>query len=381
MRYYAWYSYYSQSDVQNQIAAAAQNTVVKHATFDTTATDATGFTGKKAVSGASNAYSFLPQSAGSAVAYAQSAPYSDTDLAARLAEYDAYLTAISEPEEGEDKGEYNGGTARAEELRLSYQESMLKVYGGNSRLTIAAPDGTAYANGVMYVSKHQENGNGDATNQTNEILTNLQMTQIGETYYLSYVTQQDKIETNDIASISRLYLRAFTIADNTATTEDTTDKMVVWGEPYLLRSVVNRSGQREDGVYTAGGAKQSSYQDPYLANLRFLEGKLGDKLKGESETFEPFAEVPSETFLLFEMNGNTYVINEESLLSITGESHTGTISPFFTYQQRYGDALDPNSTVNLSSGKSEVLVGADGDGNVAAVYTASVPNTVNNAIL
>lgn len=140
---------------------------------------------------------------------------------------------------------------------------------------------------------------------------------------------------------------------------------------------------------TLPSSPAGKYTDAYLANVSFLTAKLGDKLpKGETGTFEPFSltndGVEEETFLLFEMNGNTYVIRQSSLVSITqgdgNGDHTGTINPFFTYDQVYGDAIQEGSTENLSSGKSEVVIGADGDGNVAAVYTSSVPSTVNNAI-
>lgn len=393
--YFAWYAYFSSSDIQNQVTAASRNTVVKHAAFDTTDEDAGGFTGKQVISPASEqgkAYYFLPQSAGNVAVYAQSVPYSAGDLEARLGEYSEYLDDTSLINNGTTVIDNAGYLNSSKAYRLSYQESLLSVYGGNSRLTITGADGTPYTNGTMYVSNHQERLDGTATDQTNEILTNLDITQIGETYYLSYVTQQDYFEQSgtgtytDLISISRLYLRTFTVADDTVT----------WGEPYLLRTVLNaEQDSSQDGVYANGalpgnlGSISNQYTDAYLANVAFLTAKLGDKLpEGETGTFEPFSlkngEVEEETFLLFEMNGNTYVIRQESLVSITqgdGEgNHTGTVNPFFTYDQIYGDAIAEGSTENLSSGKSEVVIGADGDGNVAAVYTSSVPNTVNNAI-
>ena len=179
--------------------------------------------------------------------------------------------------------------------------------------------------------------------------------------------------------------RTFTVENNT----------VSWGEPYLLRTVLNaEQDSSRDGVYANGTLPESlpsspagKYTDAYLANVSFLTAKLGDKLpEGETGTFEPFSltndGVEEETFLLFEMNGNTYVIRQSSLESITDPEgdNSGTINPFFTYDQVYGDAIQEGSTENLSSGKSEVVIGADGDGNVAAVYTSSVPSTVNNAI-
>ena len=387
--YFAWYAYFSSSDIQNQVTAASRNTVVKHATFDTTDEDADGFTDVQTISPTDeDTYYFLPQSAGDVAVYAQSVPYSAGDLEARLGEYSEYLDDTSLINNGTTVIDNAGYLNSSKAYRLSYQESLLSVYGGNSRLTITGADGTPYANGTMYVSNHQERPDGTATDQTNEILTNLDITQIGETYYLSYVTQQDYFEQSgtgtytDLISISRLYLRTFTVENNT----------VSWGEPYLLRTVLNaEQDSSQDGVYTNGTLPETlpsspagKYTDAYLANVTFLTAKLGDKLpKGETGTFKPFSLtndwVEGETFLLFEMNGNTYVIRQSSLESIT-TSGTGTINPFFTYDQVYGDAIQEGSTENLSSGKSEVVIGADGDGNVAAVYTSSVPSTVNNAI-
>lgn len=389
INYYEWYNYYSYlNDVRNQVTAASRNTVVKHAAFDTTATAAdTKFTACDTLPGSiGQAYYFLPHSEGDVAAYAQSVPYSNEDLTERLNEYEDYLDDVLKAEESDNTETSRQYIAATKQYRLNYQHSLLSVYGGNSKLTITAPDGTSYANGVMYVSKHQENGNGVAENQTNEILTNLELTKVGNTYYLAYATQQDKFEKDggkykDICTITRLYLRSFSVEDNDDEEIGAPAKKIVWGDPYLLRTVVNREqDSKDDGIYNASLGLISRYQDPYISNLSFLTGKLGDKLTGEEETFETFGDVQDETFLLFEMNGNTYVIDQASLASITGSEHKGIIHPFFTYQQRYGSALDKASSENLSSGKSEVVIDADGDGNVAAVYTGSVPNTVNNAI-
>ena len=315
----------------------------------------------------------MPKSAGEVSVYAQSVLYSDEELAERYAEYENYLNdTLSLDDNASDPSGY---LEASKQFRLNYQKSLLGVYGGNSRLTVSVPNKTL-TNNVMYVSKHQEDVNGTAAEQTHEILTSIDFAEIDGTYYVAYVTQQDFFEKSgskyiDSSNISRFYLRTFTIDD---------DNAVVWGTPYLLRSVVNfEEDSTKDGVYS-GGSLVKGYNDAYLANIKFLDGKIGDKLAGEEETFEPFAVVEEETFLLFEMNGSTYVIAEDSLKSITGPSHTGVISSFFTPEQTYGDAIDENSTAGYSSGKSEVTVGADGDGNVAAVYTSSVPNTTNNAI-
>ena len=374
--YFAWFDYYSASDPQNQVTNASRNTVVKHATFDTTDTNAAGFGTATTISTSGDTYYFLPQGTADVAVFAQSVLYTAEEQAARLEEYSKYLDATTMKASDSNVSDPNGYLAASKAYRLGYQESLLSVYGGNSRLTITGADGTAYENGTMTLSNSQ------GTSATNEILTNLDLAEIDGVYYLSYVTQQDTFtqDTNgnytDLVSISRLYLRTFSIAEG----------KVTWGDPYLLRTVVNSEQNNSlDGVYTngtvsSGSAPVTQYTDAYLANVTFLTAKLGDKLPtGTTEDFETFSEVQEETFLLFEMNGSTYVIRQGSLESITdpdGE-HTGTINPFFTPEQVYGEVEDGQ---NLSSGKNEVVIGADGDGNVAAVYTSSVPNTVNNAI-
>ena len=385
----AWYNYFFSQDVQNQIVAASQNTVVKHAVFNTADTNVTGFSDLSTVSAKTDAYYFLPVSAGGVTVTAQAVPFTDNGLENHMAAYGAYLnTILNTNGTGTTQGDatLDGGNVNASYIaatkayRMAYEQSLRAVHGSDSKLTVAAADGTPYADGAVYLSQHQTS----ADAKTSEVLTNLQMTALGDTYYLAYVTQEDRVtaaELTELTSISRLYLRTFTIADNTDTEDNLTDKKVIWGEPYLLRTIVDHEQDNsQDGVYKTGVATPTTpYQDPYIANLKFLNGKIGDKLTGTEETFEPFA-VTAENFLLFEMNGDTYVIREDSLKSITTGKHKGTISHFFTAKQRYGDAIAPNSSENLSSGKSEVVIGADSEGGVAAVYTASVPNTVNNAI-
>ncbi len=372
--YKEWYDYFRASDVEKQIVNASQNTVVKYATFDTTDVNSDGFSLAQELSDSDKeTYYFLPRSAGAASVYAQSVLYSNEDLAERFEEYEDYLNDIMQLDD--NASDPNGYLEASKQYRLNYQKSFLEVYGGNSKLTVTVP-GKSLTNNVMYVSLHQENGNGVAAEQTHEILTNIDLTEIDGTYYLAYVTSQDFFEKSgtkytDSSSISRLYLRTFTIDEGGA---------VEWGTPYLLRSVVNfEEDSSKDGLYS-GGSLVKVHQDAYIANVSFLSGKIGDKLAGEEETFQPFADVDEETFLLFEMNGSTYVIKESSLKSIVGPTNKGVISPFFTVEQTHGDRLSEDATEGHSSNKSEVVIGADGEGNVAAVYTSSMPGTTNNAI-
>lgn len=372
--YTAWYKYFRGTDAERQIVDASQNTVVKFATFDTSDVGSDGFSDVTVLSDSENeTYYFMPVSAGDVSVFVQSVLYNTEELDQRFTEYKKFLDNIMVLDD--NASDPSGYLEASKQFRLNYQKSFLEIYGGNSMLTVNIP-GKTLTNNVMYVSLHQEDGNGVATEQTHEVITNIDLTEIDGTYYLAYVTLQDFFEKNggaytDCSGISRFYLRTFTVDD---------DGRVEWGTPYLLRSVVNfEEDSSKDGVYS-NGSLVKRYNDAYISNISFLDGKIGDKLTGDEETFYPFADVEEETFLLFEMNGSTYVIKEDSLKSIVGDSHTGVISPFFTPEQVYGDRLPEDQTEGYSSNKSEVVIGADGEGNVAAIYTSSVPGTTNNAI-
>lgn len=85
----------------------------------------------------------------------------------------------------------------------------------------------------------------------------------------------------------------------------------------------------------------------------------------------------AEDFFLFGMNGNTYVIDERGVETLLNGNGTVSVKPFFTpstYQ-------DSDGTVRQEADvRSDVIIGADGDGNISAVYTDTVPDTVNNAL-
>ncbi len=140
-----------------------------------------------------------------------------------------------------------------------------------------------------------------------------------------------------------------------------------------LSTLSGGSGATQDGVYADNGNGAQlveAVEDPYFGKVRFLTGKLG-ALSGTEENFGESLAVTtlsddSSVFLLFEMSGATYVVPQDSLKSIT-ESGTGAVIPFFR----------PTMEDRTRSG---MAIGTDGDGNIAAVYTDTVPNTTNNAI-
>ena len=92
---------------------------------------------------------------------------------------------------------------------------------------------------------------------------------------------------------------------------------------------------------------------PAFHNLKFLNGKLT-------------ADGTPEPFFLFGMNGMTYVI-DKSNLDLFCEGSPGTITPFFKPEEN-------------GNSQADTVIGTDGDGNISAVYTDTVPDTVNNAL-
>ncbi len=384
-----WSDYYAGADEEAQLIEASKNTEVKTAVFNTEDTNSTGFSTPVTLGTGVN-YKFLPTSASGLTAYAQSVPYTSQEMSNMLTEYRQFV--IDTNDTGTvalDPNSYTYKHMAAEvDYRVAMQKAMYNLYGCNSTITISATDGTAYADGTVYVSRHSKDGDGTTEDKTDEILTAIDMTAIGDTYYLAYVTQQEAVvkdatsqKYTDSRTIQRLYLRSFTVAKNDDTAVGAPENKLVWGEPYLLRTAVNyESSSDKDGLYDSSLSRTAAYTDPYISGTSFLNGVIGSKLSGENEEFQPFDEETAEEFLIFEMNGDTYVIKQADIQSITS-SGSGAIIPFFTYKQRYGKALqNEGSGENLSSGKNEVVIGADGSGNVAAVYTATVPNTSNNAI-
>lgn len=101
-------------------------------------------------------------------------------------------------------------------------------------------------------------------------------------------------------------------------------------EPLLLETLCGcDNNSNHDGLYSSM-ALTAAYADPCFANLQFLCGNLGG-IQGTEESFtvQAMPADEAEHFLLFEMNDSTYVILQNSLMSIT-TSHNGPIIPFLS---------------------------------------------------
>lgn len=357
--YKEWYDYFLSVDnnnAYNQRVAdeAAKNTVVKTASFNTASPAAIS---DAATVNTAGSHVYLPGGStdGTVTIYAQAEHYTDTTDQEKA--YEAYLNAkYSDAEMGSADA-----AASIRAYRAAYQKGLWDAYGQGTEL-YAAVGSTAVA----------------ATVPDGGIVDNMEITEIGGTYYVAYTTSkqayvddsgriiQDGTNAKDMITTKRLYLQTVTVQEGKA----------VWGTAKLLRTLVDYDqDSSKDGVYS-NSTLSSTYQDPYFANLQFLNGKLGSSLTGgEAITLSDTA----EEFLLFEMNGSTYVIPENDLESITA-SNSGTIYPFFQPEEQMGDAGGDSTATPSSTGRSEVTIGADGAGNISAVYVASVEGTTNNAL-
>ena len=342
------------------MAAAAQEVEVKTATFNADS----GFTAPVvADDGTDKGYLSLPRGAGDMIAYSESVYYEAGELEELLSAYELFFVA---PEILTDSG-YNYGLGDPSANFQYEQKRMNKtVYGKSSRINFAVLDGDSYVPSSYNNETWDENG---------VQIENFSITKDTDgAFYLAYSTSRNELTENDERTIKRLYLQKVTLPETGAVPNVTSAA--------ILRTTFDSSNNNaEDGVYS-GGVKVSAYNDPYFSNIRFLDGDIG-ALKGESEdfgeevTFTPAAllgdgEITKENFLIFEMNGNNYIVPNESLKSMTAASATdrkGEIIPFF--------AADDNGFL---TGGSHFTLGADGKGNLSAVYVKSVPNTSNTAL-
>ena len=358
--YTEWHTYFTASKslndyIQARAANAAKNTVIKTASFDTTQSTG-GFTNPTVVSGLSNnnpvvgSHVFLPKIVNENVAvYGKATHYTPAELQQAISDYDAYLLKAF-PD--------SAGTAMASTraYRALLQKGQWEAYGKASSIAIATDKGVT-----------------ELALAAGQILENMEVTEIGGTYYVAYTTGQMTYMDNDMLNTRRMYLRTFTVDSGTG--------IVTWGnsnKATLLRTLVDyEKDNTKDGIYS-GSTLTATYGDPYFANLQFLTGKLG-AIEGTSENFTTLAEEQPEPFLLFEMNGSTFVIPKQDLIDMTAsDAPSGRIIPFFAPAQMTN--ADGSKATPTSTGRAEVTIGADGAGNISAVYVSPVIGTTNNAL-
>lgn len=271
-----------------------------------------------------------------------------------------FYASVAAEDDGEEYGRYKqyltdtGADANYRDFLLQTKKSTLDVYGTQTALTAKIKVGGEWKTATKTLAEGNTVGN-------------IEVQKIGDAYYVVYTTSADVYEPDG----GEKYTEHFTqerLCVNRVTVEN---GEIQWSGNYVLRTIRTYEQNKElSGLYPSGGA-YTAVESPYFSNLSFLSGEIDAAiLKGEEETFATFSNGDDiHDFLLFEMNGTTYVVLDTDLESITDpEKKTGTIYPFFT---------GSNGQV---SGKLEVSIGADENGHLYAVYTSAVSGTTNNAI-
>ncbi|MCL2187306.1 MAG: hypothetical protein FWC16_03890 [Defluviitaleaceae bacterium] len=348
---------------QYLLTNTAANTEIRQARFNVI--DGTEFSTHEAVGPASDDgdiwQNFSPRGAsgGSTVFYARAMMPDAIWLAEQDAAFNEYLLTIH-PNTGDfqmdvfsrDVRDFRHMIQRSTRELFGYQNYLRAIIEGNA-IPLAIPHG--------------------------QIIDSLEVSFSNGIYYVAFITTEDELLHNNTTQrvTRRLHLTTF---------NPSTSVNGAWGEVMLLRTIRDYDenyvgGQLRDGVYS-GGAIVERIADPHFGNLNFLHGRLGEMTgvwEGFPVAFTPFSAqaIVSENFMLFDMNGSTYIIPYASLRSIVAREG-GYIIPFFT--PPYTEQADGTFARDYTTGRTNVTIGADGAGNIAAIYTHAVPSTMNNAI-
>ena len=233
---------------------------------------------------------FMPSGAGDMVFYAESDYYTDEELAGIMDAYHDYY-GIDDLE----TGSYGTGDPTGN-YQMTLKRMRLQVYGKSFYPTFAVPDG----NGDYKVTKV----NAESWRNDGIQLENSAITRIGDSYYAAYTVSRSVLnaDNDDETTAKTLYLQKLT-AD--------ADGILTPGSATAVRKLVDGAKDNSaDGVYS-DSRLTAEYRDPYFSNVKFLNGILGD-ITGDIESFDDrasfrtFAAGSPESFLIFEMNGNTY---------------------------------------------------------------------------
>jgi hypothetical protein len=321
----------------NLLSNSAANTQLKYAVFDA-ANAAAGFSDAVVLGTVDNNFNFLPRitTVGDQdlILSVRSAPYTAAEIDSLEATYKTNLIAqLGASSEAEAKSKYPYFDFKVGQFR-----NMNTLYGKYSTFRLAAEK----ADGFLVTDIA-------ATDDWKNDGTRIEQADIyaisDSEFYMVYATSYNYLSEAKNMTAKHLYLRKGTVND---------DGTVVLEDPLLLRSLVDAEDDSKDGIYS-GGVQSETFVDPFFSGLEFMEGKL-DPASGP------------ELMLIFNMNNQYYVIDQDNLDSLTGNEHSGTIKPFFTVNAQTGDS------------KADFTIGNDGDGNISAVYTSPVPYTENNAI-
>lgn len=355
-----WVSYRKDNiltaSASNAAAQMSRNTVVKHTVIDLANPNAEANRTAQEVYGWTEGagYRFQPAAVDEKVTvFAEAYHYDEDELKELKDAYDEYYEVENE---GNDEG--TGNPHAAANVQINYDVD--RIYGKYSALNISV----ATSSNAEQPATTTKFDMGTSWDENHTRIDQIVMTpgKVDGTYYLAYsATGTLLTENNDEKRmVKQLFLQKLTLDENGKPT---------LGTPYRLRTLVDSDKDSSvDGVYE-NSRQVEAFENPYFTNLNFLHGALS-----VDDDQKPVV----EDFFLFGMNGNTYVMDEESLdVLLNGASGTMEIKPFFepkTFVNENGE------TVQEADVRSDVVIGADGDGNIAAVYTDTVPDTVNNAL-
>jgi len=338
------------TDLNTAMAGRAANTRLKYAEIDLD-NAAAGFGTAQVVEADATVYHFLPKvttdGTNNLTLAIKAVPYTQAEL--EIAE-DEFKTNLINQLGVTDK---NGNGSAEDEAKSIYPYFDLKVgnyrnmntlYGKYSKFFFGVTTGAA----LTFTPTDITPDTGWQSDKTRVEQADLYSMSTNE-FYMAYTTSYNYLDNTTNMTAKRLYLRRGTI--------DAAAGTVTLDTALLLRSLVDSDDDSKDGVYVNGALDENQkFIDPFFGGLEFHKGKLSPS-------------GASENFLLFNMNNRYYVIDQENLNSLIGETHTGNITPFFELEQ--GAQGDNKGDFNL---------GVDGDGNISAVYTSTVPYTNNNAI-
>ncbi|MBQ6660415.1 MAG: hypothetical protein IJM57_03185, partial [Lachnospiraceae bacterium] len=300
-----------------------------------------------------DAYRYLPNQTGDITVYVQNSG-SAQDI---KDDFKAYLIAKNQAKSAEeesltaevlDAGATDNALLAPAVYRYVLQSELADKQGSSSKLVMATTD----ADGTVTEKTAVVDG---------EIIENIEAVTIDGKMYVAYTTTKtayfdgaadapetvssDEFNANtDCGNIRSLYIREVTKNG--------------FGTAKLLQTIVDfddcnsdniTSAKLKDGIYVNNSLSGSGQADPYYSNLKFLTAQM-----------EISATAKQETFLLFEMGGNTYMVR--NIAKIFGSSPSVTMTPIFQ-----------------STSGTDVTIGSDGT-RLAVVYTAPMKNTSNNAI-
>ncbi|MBP5282769.1 MAG: hypothetical protein J6Z22_09770, partial [Lachnospiraceae bacterium] len=280
-------------------------------------------------------YQFLPQQEGDITIYAGVTDRNTDAADAMLEQFSAYLQAKYNVTEADITAAKPKPGHLAPASRYQVESIQRSIYGAQNSLFAVSADGNAVE---MKLPKYQTLSNIESGMADGKVLVAYTTDQV--VYMDSYgMTTSTMTENTNRGTIKRLYLCSFNDG--------------AWSNPMLLYTVVdyddynstNKNTYPKDGVYVDTVLAEEKV-DPYFAKLQFLRANLSGSM---------------EELMLFEMNGNTYVIREEQLKSAMNAGSM-TVTPIFT--EEVG---------------TECTIASDYDGNLAVVYVAPVVGTVNNA--